>query len=58
MHENLGENMSNLIASMIAKNDVFAQIEKSRKIMQTKSYEQQTKEFADFILKFSKRGKK
>ena len=50
--------MSKLIAAMIAKNDVFAQIEKSRKIMKTKSYEQQTREFADFILKFSKRGKK
>lgn len=38
--------------------DVYTEIENARKIMQTKTYEQQNKEFAEFILKMAKKGGK
>ena len=35
--------------------DIYTQIEQSRKLMERKSYEQQTKEYAKFLMKFAKR---
>lgn len=41
-------------ASMIDSN-IYTQIEQARALMECKSYEQQTKEYATFLMKFAKR---
>lgn len=35
--------------------DIYTQIEQARQLMERKSYEQQTKEYAKFLMKFAKR---
>lgn len=50
--------MSNLILATASRNSVQVQLEKSAKMMQAKTYEQQNIEFANFILKHSKKGGK